>query len=178
MEILQLQDTTATSPPNQANAKGLTHLLWKPCPKPAPISKSAHTQLLWTKRPVSSINHKVNTGMDKIRIFFQPHKLIITSLWSYISALEIQQPSSQKMVLFIRDENRMKDLWKAGIVTKVIRSKTDDIPRTIELRTATSKKIVRPIQKLAIPEWEITQENDHPISQFLSLGLHQPHSSC
>ena len=67
------------------------------------------------------------------------------------------------MVLFIRDENKMKDLWQTGIVTKVIRSKTDNLPRTIQLRTAKSKKIVRPIQKLAIPEWQILdKDNDSP----------------
>ena len=65
------------------------------------------------------------------------------------------------MILFIKDENKMKDLWKKGIVTKVIKSKTDDLPRTVELRTATSKKITRPIQKLAIPEWEILEEEDN-----------------
>ena len=65
------------------------------------------------------------------------------------------------MVLFIKDENKMKDLWKKGIVTKVIRSKTDNLPRTIQLRTSKSKKITRPIQKLAIPEWEIVEEEDH-----------------
>ena len=64
------------------------------------------------------------------------------------------------MILFIKDENKMKDLWKRGIVTKVIRSKTDNLPRTIQLRTSTSKKITRPIQKLAIPEWQIVQEDD------------------
>ena len=69
------------------------------------------------------------------------------------------------MVLFIRDENRLKDLWKTGIVTKVIRSSVDNIPRTIELRTATSKRIVRPIQKLAIPEWQIAQEDDKQLSK-------------
>ena len=65
------------------------------------------------------------------------------------------------MILFIKDENKMKDLWKKGIVTKVIKSKNDDLPRTVELRTATSKKITRPIQKLAIPEWEILEEEDN-----------------
>ena len=67
-------------------------------------------------------------------------------------------------------QNKMKDLWKRGIVTKVIRSKTDQMPRTIQLRTEKSKKIIRPIQKLAIPEWEILEEDDsHPTSQVLSI---------
>ena len=74
------------------------------------------------------------------------------------------------MVLFIKDENKMKDLWRKGIVTKVIRSKTDQMPRTIQLRTATSKKITRPIQKLAIPEWQITEEEDElPTSHTLRI---------
>ena len=74
------------------------------------------------------------------------------------------------MVLFIKDENKMKDLWKTGIVTKVIRSKSDNIPRTIQLRTATSKKIVRPIQKCAMPEWQITdEEDDQPTSHLLKI---------
>ena len=36
------------------------------------------------------------------------------------------------------------------------------MPRTIQLKTAKSKKIIRPIQKLAIPEWEILEEDDSP----------------
>ena len=74
------------------------------------------------------------------------------------------------MVLFIKDENKMKDLWRKGVVTKVIRSQTDQMPRTIQLRTATSKKITRPIQKLAIPEWQITEEDeDLPTSHTLKI---------
>ena len=73
------------------------------------------------------------------------------------------------MVLFIKDENKMKDLWKKGIVTKVIRSKTDQMPRTIQLRTEKSKKIIRPIQKLAIPEWEILEEDTQPTSHMLKI---------
>ena len=74
------------------------------------------------------------------------------------------------MILFIKDENKMKDLWKKGIVTKVIRSKNDQLPRTIQLRTETSNKIIRPIQKLAIPEWEILEEDDPvPTSQFVRI---------
>ena len=41
------------------------------------------------------------------------------------------------MVLFIKDENKMKDLWRKGIVTKVIRSKTDQMPRTIQFKQCT-----------------------------------------
>ena len=79
------------------------------------------------------------------------------------------------MILFIKDENKMKDLWKKGIVTKVIRSKNDQLPRTIQLRTETSNKIIRPIQKLAIPEWEILEEDDPvPTSQFVRIeDLHR-----
>ena len=71
------------------------------------------------------------------------------------------------MVLFIKDENKLRDLWSKGIVTKVICSKIDNLPRTIELRTTTGK-IVRPIQKLALPEYEIV---DPPISNFLNVYL-------
>ena len=73
------------------------------------------------------------------------------------------------MVLFIKDENKMKDLWKKGIVTKVIRSKTDQLPRTIQLRTSKSKNIIRPIQKLAIPEWEIIDDDTQPTIQLLRI---------
>ena len=74
------------------------------------------------------------------------------------------------MILFIKNENKLKDLWSCGVVTKVIRSKTDNIPRTIQLRTAKSKSITRPIQKLAIPEWQITEDNDdQPTSHFLKI---------
>ena len=73
------------------------------------------------------------------------------------------------MVLFIKDENKMKDLWKKGIVTKVIYSKNDNIPRTVELRTATAKKIIRPIQKLAIPEYEIVDEDGGQVTSHCIL---------
>ena len=45
------------------------------------------------------------------------------------------------------------------------------MPRTIQLRTSTSKRITRPIQKLAIPEWEITkdEEDDQPTSHCLKV---------
>ena len=76
------------------------------------------------------------------------------------------------MVLFIKDENKMKDLWAKGVVTKVIHSKDDNLPRTVELRTATSRKIVRPIQKLAIPEFEIIDEDEGRITSHI---LFQPH---
>ena len=71
------------------------------------------------------------------------------------------------MVLFIKDENKLRDLWSKGIVTKVICSKIDNLPRTIELRTTTGK-IVRPIQKLALPEYEIV---DPPISNYLNVDI-------
>ena len=74
------------------------------------------------------------------------------------------------MVLFIKDENKMRDLWKAGVVTKIIRSKSDNLPRTLQLRTATSKQLVRPVQKCAIPEWQITHEEDQPTSHFLNIA--------
>ena len=71
------------------------------------------------------------------------------------------------MVLFIKDENKLKDLWSKGIVTKVINSKIDNLPRTIELRTNTGK-IVRPIQKLALPEYEIINP---PVSNYINIDI-------
>ena len=73
------------------------------------------------------------------------------------------------MILFIKDENKMTDLWKKGIVTKVIYSKNDNIPRTVELRTITGRKIVRPIQKLAIPEYEIVDEDEGQVTSHCIL---------
>ena len=73
------------------------------------------------------------------------------------------------MILFIKDENKMTDLWKKGIVTKVIYSKNDNIPRTVELRTTTGRKIVRPIQKLAIPEYEIVDEDEGQVTSHCIL---------
>ena len=46
-------------------------------------------------------------------------------------------------------------------------SKIDNLPRTIELRTNTGK-IVRPIQKLALPEYEII---DTPVSNYVSIDI-------
>ena len=74
------------------------------------------------------------------------------------------------MVLFIKDENKLHALWKKGVVTKVIYSKIDNIPRTIELRTTTGK-IVRPIQKLAIPEWQIQNEENKPSSNVMTVDI-------
>ena len=71
------------------------------------------------------------------------------------------------MVLFIKDENKLRDLWAKGVVTKVIRSRLDNLPRTIELRTNTGK-LVRPIQKLALPEYEII---DTPSSNYLNIDI-------
>ena len=62
-----------------------------------------------------------------------------------------------------------QDLQKKGLVTKVSRSKTDQLPRTIQLRTSKSKKIIRPIQKLAIPEWEIIDDDTQPTIQLLRI---------
>ena len=62
------------------------------------------------------------------------------------------------MVLFIKDENKLRALWNKGVVTKVIHSKHDNLPRTIELRTSTGH-VTRPIQKLAIPESQILDED-------------------
>ena len=78
------------------------------------------------------------------------------------------------MILFIKDENKMKDLWAKGIVIKVIRSKNDNLPQTVELRTSTSKKIVRPIQKLAIPEYQISEDEEGLINSH-NLLLQQNH---
>ena len=43
------------------------------------------------------------------------------------------------------------------------------MPRTIQLRTSISKKITRPIQKLAIPEWEIIDDDTQPTIQLLRI---------
>ena len=43
------------------------------------------------------------------------------------------------------------------------------MPRTIKLRTSISKKITRPIQKLAIPEWEIIDDDTQPTIQLLRI---------
>ena len=56
------------------------------------------------------------------------------------------------------------------MVTKVIHSKVDNIPRTIELRTTTGK-IVRPIQKLAIPEWQIVEEENMQMSNSITVDV-------
>ena len=113
-------------------------------------------------------NHRTKTIEDFLKnwtaLYLQ--NLSPTNKWLEKNPYKIKEG----MVLFIKDENKMKDLWRKGIVTKVIRSKTDQMPRTIQLKTATSKKITRPIQKLAIPEWEITEEeDDQPTSQFLKI---------
>ena len=64
------------------------------------------------------------------------------------------------------------------------------MPRTIQLRTSISKRITRPIQKLAIPEWEIelVKMNDiaipeltdeEEIQQYLLLNPRKTiHSRC
>ena len=100
-------------------------------------------------------HHRTNTiqGFLKNWTALYLQNLSPTKKWIEKNPYKIKEG----MILFIKDENKMKDLWKKGIVTKVIRSKTDQMPRTIQLRTSTSKRITRPIQKLAIPEWEIEE---------------------
>ena len=45
------------------------------------------------------------------------------------------------------------------------------MPRTIEMKTLKGK-IIRPIQKLAIPEWQILDENENtPSSNFITVTV-------
>ena len=78
----------------------------------------------------------------------------------------------EDMIVFIKDENRMKDLWQKGRITKIIHSKSDGLPRTVELKTVKGK-IVRPIQKLSLPESAIIEENDSdtPGQRYLSVHI-------
>ena len=113
-------------------------------------------------------NHRTKTIEDFLKnwtaLYLQ--NLSPTNKWLEKNPYKIKEG----MVLFIKDENKMKDLWRKGVVTKVIRSQTDQMPRTIQLRTATSKKITRPIQKLAIPEWQIAEEDeDSPTSHTIKI---------
>merc|ERR1712020_816321 len=124
------------------------------------------------------------TGKDpKLKEIYNQRSKTIENFLKTWTALYLQNLSPTKkwleknpykikegMVLFIKDENKMKDLWRKGVVTKIIRSQTDQMPRTIQLRTATSKKITRPIQKLAIPEWQISEDDDElPTSHTLRI---------
>ena len=74
------------------------------------------------------------------------------------------------MILLIKDENRMKDLWQKGIITKIICSKSDGIARTVELKTLKGK-LVRPIQKCALPE-SLVIESDMESASQNNLSLH------
>ena len=100
-------------------------------------------------------NHRTKTVTDFLKnwtaLYLQ--NLSPTKKWLAKNPYQIKEG----MILFIKDENRMKDLWNKGRVTKIIRSQTDNVPRTIELKTIKGK-IIRPIQKLAIPEWQILDE--------------------
>ena len=121
------------------------------------------------------------TGKDpKLKELYNYRTKIVTNFLHNWTALYLQDLSPTKkwleknpyvikpgMVLFIKDENKLRDLWSKGIVTKVICSKIDNLPRTIELRTNTGK-IVRPIQKLALPEYEII---DTPVSNYVSIDI-------
>ena len=107
-------------------------------------------------------NHRMKTIQDFLKnwVALYLQNLSPTNKWLARNPYKIKPG----MVLFIKDENKMKDLWAKGIVTKVIYSKADNIPRTVELRTATSRKIVRPIQKLAMPEYEIIDEDNGQVT--------------
>ena len=143
-----------------------------------PVSPS----LLTIGREIEPLGEYTGKDLNLQDLYHHRTKIIEDFLKNW-SALYLQNLSPTKkwleknpykikegMVLFIKDENKMKDLWKKGIVEKVIRSKTDQMPRTIQLRTEKSKKIIRPIQKLAIPEWEIIEEDDtQPTTQVLRI---------
>ena len=116
----------------------------------------------------------------KLKELYDHRRKTVTNFLQNWTALYLQDLSPTKkwleknpyvikpgMVLFIKDENKLRDLWSKGVVTKVIHSKVDNLPRTIELRTATGK-IVRPIQKLALPEYEII---DTPSSNYLNIDI-------
>ena len=124
-------------------------------------------------------NHRTKT----IQAFIKRWKANYLQTLSPTNKWLAKNPYSIKpgMVLFIKDENRMKDLWKKGVVTEVITSKTDGIPRTIQLRTSTGT-VTRPIQKLAIPESQIieepTQEEDDDILQSNSILLPVEEIAC
>ena len=75
------------------------------------------------------------------------------------------------MIVFIKDENRMKDLWQKGRITKIFYSKGDGLPRTVELKTVKGK-IVRPIQKLALPESGIIDEEETNEGSQRNLSIH------
>ena len=113
-------------------------------------------------------NHRTKTVTDFLKnwtaLYLQ--NLSPTTKWLKRNPYTIQPG----MVLFIKDENKLHALWKKGVVTKVIYSKIDNIPRTIELRTTTGK-IVRPIQKLAIPEWQIQNEENKPSSNVMTVDI-------
>ena len=114
-------------------------------------------------------NHRTKTVTDFLKnwtaLYLQ--NLSPTKKWLTKNPYQIKEG----MILFIKDENRLKDLWHKGRVTKIIRSKTDNVPRTIELKTRTGK-IIRPIQKLAIPEWQILDEhNETPSSNLVTVSV-------
>ena len=113
-------------------------------------------------------NHRTKTVTDFLKnwtaLYLQ--NLSPTTKWLTRNPYKIQPG----MVLFIKDENKLRALWNRGVVTKVIHSKVDNIPRTIELRTSTGK-IVRPIQKLAIPEWQILDEENKLESNCLTVDI-------
>ena len=128
---------------------------------------------------VDLYNHRTKTIQDFIKRWRANYlqTLSPTNKWLAKNPYTIKPG----MVLFIKDENRMKDLWKKGVVTEVITSKSDGIPRTLQLRTSTGT-ITRPIQKLAIPESQIieeeTQEEDDDILQSNSIQLPVEEIAC
>ena len=99
---------------------------------------------------IISKNH--SKGIPQVRVISRGVETLISTNKHKITT---QQKTSYQTIQMKPLQNQ--DLQKKGIVTKVIRSKTDQMPRTIQLRTSTSKRITRPIQKLAIPEWEIEE---------------------
>ena len=130
-----------------------------------PISPS----LLTIGREIENIGNYEGKDPDLQEIYHNRATLIKKFITNW-SALYLQNLSptntwlkrnpytiKEGMVLFIKDENKLKDLWQKGRVTKVITSKSDGIPRTVELKTIKGK-IIRPIQKLAIPESQIIDD--------------------
>ena len=73
-------------------------------------------------------NHRTKTVTDFLKnwtaLYLQ--NLSPTTKWLKRNPYTIQPG----MVLFIKDENKLHALWKKGVVTKVIYSKIDNIPRS------------------------------------------------
>ena len=110
--------------------------------------ESSNLQSLWKRR-----NKCLNTFWS---IFKRQYllELSVSKVWQKKYPYELKEG----MLVLLIDDRVSRGDWRRGIITKVIKSSSDGLVRTVEVRTPAGNLVERPVQKIAIPEYELPFE--------------------